>query len=103
MQHYNWVGLNRQNKKKGRYRILTNKSITKSCTIETKFNKTIEFMNVKLNLTNNESMMICLYYDKQDFRSTRKESANEFNEISTYINVLIVIHTFPYLVILMPK
>ena len=76
MQHYNWVGLNRQNKKKGRYRILTNKSITKSCTIEPNFNKTIEFMNVKLNLTNDESMMVCLYYYKQDSRSTRKESAN---------------------------
>ena len=41
-------------------------------------------MSIKLNLTNNESMMICLSYGKQDSRSTKKESENEFNRISTY-------------------
>ena len=41
-------------------------------------------MSIKLNLTNNESMMICLYYGKQESRSTKKESENEFNRISTY-------------------
>ena len=41
-------------------------------------------MSVKLNLTNNESMMVCLYYGKQESRSTKKESEREFNQISTY-------------------
>ena len=63
---------------------LINKSIIKSCTIDPNLNKTVEFMSIKLNLTNNESMMICLYYSKQDSRSTKKESENEFNRISTY-------------------
>ena len=40
-------------------------------------------MSIKLNLTNNESMMVCLYYGKQESRSTKKESENEFNQIST--------------------
>ena len=30
-------------------------------------------------------MMACLYHGKQESRSTKKESENEFNEISTYI------------------
>ena len=28
--------------------------------------------------------MVCLYYDKQESRSTKKESENEFNQISIY-------------------
>ena len=45
-------------------------------TIQPNLNKTIEFMSIKLNLTNNESMMVCLYYGKQESRSTKKESEN---------------------------
>ena len=41
-------------------------------------------MSIKLNLINNESIMVCLYYGKQESRSTKKESENEFNQISTY-------------------
>ena len=29
-------------------------------------------------------MMVCLYYGKQESRSTKKESENEFNQISIY-------------------
>ena len=28
--------------------------------------------------------MVCLYYGKQESRSTKKESENEFHQISTY-------------------
>ena len=63
---------------------LINKSIIKSCTTEPNLNKTIEFMSIKLNLTNNESMMVCLYYGKEESRSTKKQSENKFNQISTY-------------------
>ena len=31
-------------------------------------------MSIKLNLTNNESMMVCLYYGKQESRSTKKKN-----------------------------
>ena len=37
---------------------------------------------MKLNLTNNELMMICVYYGKQESRSKKKRSENEFNQIS---------------------
>ena len=38
-------------------------------------------MSIKLNLTNNESMMVCLYYGKEESRSTKKQSENKFNQI----------------------
>ena len=41
-------------------------------------------MSVKLNLTNKESMMVCLHCGKQESRSTKKDSENEFNQIPTY-------------------
>ena len=41
-------------------------------------------MSIKLNLTNNESMMVCLCYGKQESRSTKKEPGNKFNQILTY-------------------
>ena len=66
-------------------------------------NKTIEFMSIKINLTNNESMMVRVYYGKQESRSTKKESENKFNQISTYTKTaLIVLHMYSYLVILIP-
>ena len=36
-------------------------------------------MSIKLSLTTNKSMMVCLYYGKQESRSTKKESEKEFN------------------------
>ena len=84
MEHYKSRGLNSQNKKRRGIGFLINKFIIKSCTIEPKLNKAIEFMSTRLNLTNNESMMVCLYYGKQESRSTKKEPENELNQISTY-------------------
>ena len=45
---------------------LINKSVIKLCTIQTNLSKMIEFMSKKLNLTNNESMTVCVYYGKQE-------------------------------------
>ena len=84
MEHHKSRGLNSQNKKRRGIEFLINKFIIKSCTIEPKLNKAIEFMSARLNLTNNESMMVCLYYGKQESRSTKKEPENELNQISTY-------------------
>ena len=82
IQYFKWIGLNRQNKDEGVIEFLINKFVIKSCTIAQNLNKTIhEFMSIKLNLTNNESMMVCLYCGKQESRSTKKESKNEFNQI----------------------
>ena len=41
---------------------LIKKSIIKSCNIQPNLNKTIEFMSIKLNLTNNESMLVHVNY-----------------------------------------
>ena len=44
--------------------------------------------------------MVCLYYGKQESRSTKKESENEFNQISTYTknciynDFYVLIHTW---------
>ena len=84
MEHYKSRGLNSQNKKRRGTGFLINKFIIKSCTIEPKLNKAIEFMSTRLNLTNNESLMVCLYYGKQESKSTKKEPENELNQISTY-------------------
>ena len=84
IQHYKQIGLNRQNKEGGGIGFLINKSTIKSYTIETNLNKTIGFISVKLNLSNNKPMMVCLYYGKQESRSTKKKSENEFNQISIY-------------------
>ena len=84
MEHYKSRELNSQNKKRRGIGLLINKSIIKSYPIEPKLNKAIEFMSARLNLTNNESMMVCLYYGKQESRSIKKEPENEFNQISTY-------------------
>ena len=88
IHHFKWLGLKMQNKDRRGIGFLINKSVIKSCTIEPNLNKAIEFMNIKLSLTNNELMMVCLYYGKQESRSTKKESENEFNQISTYTKKL---------------
>ena len=85
IHHFKWLGLKRQNKDRRGIGFLINKSVIKSCTIEPNLNKAIEFMSIKLSLTNNELIMVCLYYGKQESRSTKKESENEFNQISTCI------------------
>ena len=73
-----------QNKEEGGIGFLINNSVIKSCTNEPNLKKAIEFMSIKLNLTNNESMMSCVYQGKQESRSIKKESENEFNQISIY-------------------
>ena len=49
-------------------------------------------------------MMVCLYYGKQESRSTKKESENEFNQTSIITkNCIDSMHMYSCLVILMPK
>ena len=43
---------------------LIKKSIIKLCTIEPNLNKTIKFVSIKLNLTNNESVMVYIMANK---------------------------------------
>ena len=48
----------------GNVAFLIKKSIIKSCTIEPNLNKTIKFMSIKPNLTNNESTMVYVMANK---------------------------------------
>ena len=93
MQHYKCIELNRQHKEGVGVGFLINNSIIKSCTFERNLNKTIKFMSVKLNLTNNESMMVSLYCGKQEPRSTKKnQKTNLIKYQHTQKTVLIVTH-----------
>ena len=53
-------------------------------------------MSVKLNLPNNESIIVCLYYGKQEprLKKKKKESENEFNQILTYTKNCIDSNTY---------
>ena len=87
-------GLNRKNKERGGIGFSINKFIIKSYTIEPNLNKTIEFMSIKLSLTNDESMMVCLYYGKQESISTKKNKKMNFDQISTYTKNCIDSNTY---------
>ena len=59
-------------------------------------------MSIKLNLTNNESMMVCLYYGKEESGSTKKQSENKFNQIycidnNSYVLILGDFNTCKYM------
>ena len=105
IQHFTWIGLNRQNKDGGGIGFSIRKSIIKSCAIEPNLHKTIEFMSKKLNLSNNESMVGRLYYGKQESKSTKEKNrkTNLIKYQHKQKTVLIMIHMYSYLVILMPK
>ena len=52
-------------------------------------------MSIKPNLTNNESIMVCIYYDNQESRSTKKnQKMNLIKYQHTLKTVLIVIHMY---------
>ena len=58
-------------------------------------------MSVKLNVTNNESIMVCLYYGKQESRSTKSnQKRNLIKYQHTQKTVLIVLNMYSYLLIL---
>ena len=52
IQHFKWIGLNRQNKDGVGIGFLINKSIIKSCTIEPNLNKRIEFKSINKTKSN---------------------------------------------------
>ena len=53
-------------------------------------------MSIKPNLTNNESIMVCIYYGNQESRSTKKKNQkmNLIKYQHTLKTVLIVIHMY---------
>ena len=60
-------------------------------------------MSIKLNLTNNESMMSCLYYGKNLDQQKENQKTNLIKYKNKQKTLLIIIHMYSYMVILMQK
>ena len=60
-------------------------------------------MSIKLNLTNNESMMSCLYYGKNLDQQTENQKTNLIKYKNKQKTLLIIIHMYSYMVILIQK
>ena len=60
-------------------------------------------MSIKLNLTNNESMMSCLYYDKNLDQQKENQKTNLIKYKNKQKTLLIIIQMYSYMVILIQK
>ena len=60
-------------------------------------------MSIKLNLTNNESMMSCLYYGKNLDQQKENQKTNLIKYKNKQKPLLIIIHMYSYMVILIQK
>ena len=62
---YKWIGLNRNDKDGGGTGFLINSNIVKSCFVEPQTNDGIEIMTVRLELKENKTITIYIYYGKE--------------------------------------
>ena len=62
---YKWIGLNRNDKDGGGIGFLINSNIVKSCFVERQTNDGIEIMTVRLELKENKTITIYIYYGKE--------------------------------------
>ena len=60
-------------------------------------------MSIKLNLTNNESMMSGLYYGKNLDQQKENQKTNLIKYKNKQKTLLIIIHMYSYMVILIRK
>ena len=60
-------------------------------------------MSIKLNLTNNESMMSCLYYGKNLDQQKENQKTNLIKYKNKQKTLLIIIQMYSYMVILIQK
>ena len=60
-------------------------------------------MSIKRNLTNNESMMSCLYYGKNLDQQKENQKTNLIKYKNKQKTLLIIIHMYSYMVILIQK
>ena len=70
---YKWIGLNREDKHCGGIGFLINNNIVKSCFVEPQTNDGIEIMTNRLELKQNKTIIICIYYGKQETKTTTKK------------------------------
>ena len=83
---YKWVGLNRKDKNGGEIGFLTKNHTIKSCFVEPQTNDGIEAMTIRLELKQNKSIIIYIYYGKQESKTTKQEAKNEFDYLSQHIS-----------------
>ena len=68
---YKWVGKIRQERDGGGVGILIKDTLINGITIEPITAKNIELLLLKLNLNNNEYLIIMIYYGKQESRTNK--------------------------------
>ena len=87
VQGYKWIGLNRKDKNGGGIGFLINYNIVKSCFVEPQTNDGIlEIMTIRLELKQNKTIIICIYYGKQEIKTTKLEAKTEFDYLSQHIS-----------------
>ena len=72
---YKWIGLSRNDIGGGRVGFLTNNSMVKSCFVGPQTNNGIEIMTIRLELKQNKTIIICIYYGKPK-QQNKKQKAN---------------------------
>ena len=82
---YKWIGVNRKDKDGGGIGFLINNNIVKSCFVEPQTNEGIEIMTIRLELKQNKTIIICIYYRKQETKTTKQEARHEFDYLSQHI------------------
>ena len=63
---FKWIGLNRKDKHAGEIGFLINNNIVKSCFVEPQTSEGIEIMTIRLELKQNKTIIICIYYGKRN-------------------------------------
>ena len=82
---YRWVGLTRKDKDGGVIGFLINNKIVKSCFVEPQTNhRILEIMTIRLELKQNKTIIICIYYGKKETKLSKKQRENLIIYYSTF-------------------
>ena len=98
---YKWIELNRKDKHAGEIGFLINNNIVKSCFVEPQTNEGIEIMTIRLELKQNKTIIICIYYGKRN--QNKKQEMNLIIYHNIFQGIYRVTTTYRYLGILMLK
>ena len=84
---YKWIGLNRKDKDGEGIAFLINNNKVKSFFEEPQANDGIlEIMTIRLELKQNKTIIICIYYGEQETKTTKQEAKKEFDYLSQHIS-----------------
>ena len=73
---YKWIGLNRKDIDGGGDSFLVNNNIVKICFAEPQISNGIKIMAIRLESKKNKAIIICVYYGKQEPKTTKPEEKN---------------------------